>query len=249
MENLDELLNQFQGKHLLAIFAHPDDESFVSAGLLQVAKYYHLKTTLLCLTRGGKGRNSLEKGKLVEIRSKELDNARVILSIDKVILRDYPDASLVETKKDWVGEVKNIIDSEKPDIIVTFDFSGLTGHPDHIVSALEVFNIVKEMKTKPILFWRVPSEKEKRYFRAKEAYSYTVHPNYTLRFGISEALKKIQAVFAHRSQMQSLIFKLRFIWLFLSSHQETYFLVDTKRHYPYRFVSFKIDDNFTFYPG
>jgi LmbE family N-acetylglucosaminyl deacetylase len=249
MGNFEELLGQYEGKKLLAIFAHPDDESFVAAGLLQIAKLRGLKTTLLCLTRGGKGKNALGTGEIVEIRAKELGSAAKILSVDKVILRDYPDAGLLETKPDWTKDVKKVVVKENPDIIVTFDFSGLTGHPDHIVSAVEVFEIVKELKTKPLLFWRAPSEKERSYFKAKEAFSYAMNPNYILKLGISETLKKIGAVFAHRSQMQSFKFKLKFLWLFLSSRQETYFLVDMRRSYPYRFVSFKIDDNFTFYPG
>ena len=83
MESLQIFLRRNKVKNLLAIFVHPDDESFVSGGLFQEAQKQGIKTSLVCMTKGGRGLNALGGGNLNEIRSGELDKAVKILGIDE----------------------------------------------------------------------------------------------------------------------------------------------------------------------
>ncbi|MCH7641439.1 PIG-L family deacetylase [Patescibacteria group bacterium] len=241
MKDLKALLKDSKGQTLLAIFPHADDECFVAGGLFQIAKEVELKTKLLCLTRGERGINGLGRGKLKKIRTKELDKAVMILGIDKLILEEYPDAKLRETKAKWTPIVTEVIKKESPDIVLTFDHSGVTGHPDHIVSCHEVLKILRKIKKKPVLLWRVPDTQEKSFFAENRALKFASKPNYHLSYGLKESLIKIRAIFAHNSQMQGVLYRLQILEWFLFDHKELYFRVDYKKKYNYRFVPYKID--------
>lgn len=225
----------------MAVFAHPDDESFVSGGLFQEAQKLGIATTLICMTKGGRGLNSYKAGNLKTIRSKELDSAVKILGIDKTLLWDYPDADLRSSKDKWLKKLEGKIEELKPDLILTFDPSGITGHPDHIVSCIETLNLVKKMDKRPYLIWRVPDDQEKYYFKANEALPFASSPNLVLNYGLKESLKKISAIYVHVSQMKDFRFKLQILEWFLFDHKEFYFQVDPAANYKYKFVPFKIE--------
>ncbi|KKQ37647.1 MAG: hypothetical protein US53_C0013G0006 [Candidatus Woesebacteria bacterium GW2011_GWA1_37_7] len=69
MQDLSTYINVIGAKKLMAIFPHPDDGSFVSAGLFLNAEKLGISTYLLCLTKGGRGINSYKKGDLTKIRA------------------------------------------------------------------------------------------------------------------------------------------------------------------------------------
>src|SRR3990172_12800689 len=107
MQNITNLLKKYPRASILFIFAHPDDESFVSASLILLAKKLGLKTHLICLTKGGRGLNAYKhmhfakyqnkNGNLKKIREEELKKAVKILKLNNLILCDYPDAELKES--------------------------------------------------------------------------------------------------------------------------------------------------------
>jgi len=124
-------------KSILLIFAHPDDESF-SAGAT-VAKYVKLGYTvnLICATFGEKGESGpytdITPEQLGEIRKKELENAATALGITTVDFLGYTDGGLKEVTP---GEIEDILYTKilehTPDIVITFNPSGISNHPDHI---------------------------------------------------------------------------------------------------------------------
>ncbi len=240
MDSLNTILDSNKGGKLLAIFPHPDDESFVAGGLFQAVKKYKLNTSLICLTKGEKGLNSFDKGNLKYIRASEFKNALSILGIDNYNLKNYADSKLKEQKTNWVPYVQKILTKEEPDIVVTFDHSGITGHPDHIVTCHEILQIVSKLKNKPILLWRVPDEKEINYFKRNKAMKFSSKANYNLNYGLGESINKIKAIYAHKSQMKNFSYKLQILEWFLFDHQEQYFKVDLKKKYNYRFVPYKV---------
>lgn len=236
MDNLKNLLENNKGKSLLAIFPHPDDESFVAGGLFQVAKEIGLKTTLVCLTKGERGISSFKIGELRKIKEKEINSAVTILGIDELHLFAYPDAGLRDTKSGWTGDVKKIIEKVNPAIIITFDHSGITGHPDHIATCVDILEIVKALKEKPILLWRVPDNQELKYFRKNEALKFASAANLKLDYGIGKSIKKLKAIYSYKSQMHSFIYRLHLLDWFLFDHWELYYQVDLDKNYNYRFV-------------
>lgn len=242
MQSLHSFFNDNKVKSLLAIFAHPDDESFVSGGLFQEAQKLGIMTSLICMTKGGRGLNAYKSGNLKEIRSKELDKAVKILDIDKTYLWDYPDADLRSTKDNWVSDLEKQIIKTNPDLILTFDPSGITGHPDHLVTCIETLNLIKKMKKKPFLIWRVPDDQEKnKYFHKNDLIKYAKEANMELNYGLKESLKKIKAIYSHKSQMKNIKYKLQILEWFLFDHRELYYRVDLSQNYKYKFVHFTIE--------
>ena len=122
---------------MLCVFAHPDDESFTSAAT--IAKYVKAgwNVDLICATRGEKGETGFLGEKtpqeLAVVRQKELENACAVLGIQKMEFLDYVDGEL---KTDPPGKLENVIYEKMiesiPDIVITFDTSGISNHPDHI---------------------------------------------------------------------------------------------------------------------
>ncbi len=122
---------------MLLVFAHPDDESFSSAAT--IAKYAKLGWTidLVCATRGEKGETGSYGEKTPEalgfIRQIELENAASYLGISTISFLKYVDGTL---ESDPPGKLEEILYQKMielvPDIVITFDTSGVSNHPDHI---------------------------------------------------------------------------------------------------------------------
>jgi len=122
---------------LLAVFAHPDDESIACGGLLAGCAELGARVTLVCATRGERGPNgdASPNGStpLREVRALELAEAARILGIAEVVLLDHADGFLP-----WIdssrleGEIRDVIARVRPDVVITFGADGLYWHPDHI---------------------------------------------------------------------------------------------------------------------
>jgi len=130
-------MNQQTGKKLLAVFAHPDDESIMMGGTLAYYSKRDVDVHLLCATRGEWGSISdeslIENETLGAVREKELRRACEILGITLAGFLDCPDAGVNET--DWQETEEKIvrrIRELRPQIVVTFGPDGLYWHPDHI---------------------------------------------------------------------------------------------------------------------
>lgn len=125
-------------KRLLAILAHPDDESLGFGGTF--AKYARegVETFLITATRGQRGRfgtaaQSPGLDVVGQAREKELYAASSILGIEKVYLLDYMDGDLDQADpRIIVPEIANLIRQIKPQVVLTFGPDGLYGHPDHM---------------------------------------------------------------------------------------------------------------------
>ncbi len=117
---------------ILAVFAHPDDESLACGGLLARCADEGARVSLLCLTHGehGPGQGG---GSLGEIRARELADAARVLGIGSVELLDHEDGLIpwidaARVEADILGAIHRF----RPDVVVTFDEDGLYWHPDHI---------------------------------------------------------------------------------------------------------------------
>ena len=135
---------------LMAVFAHPDDESFGIGGTL--ARYGAdpgVRVVLVCATRGEAGEISnpelASSERLGEVREQELHCACRTLGVEDLFFLDYRDSGMAGTAEnedpralaqadfdEAVGKIVAHIRREQPDVVVTFDESGGNGHPDHI---------------------------------------------------------------------------------------------------------------------
>ncbi len=125
------------GRRLLAVFAHPDDESLACGATLAWCAAEGARVSLLCATRGEAGRRApgcLEDVCLGAVRRAELHEAAARLGLDDVILLDHPDGSLTGVDPAlFRHEIVLAIRHLKPDLVITFGADGLYWHPDHIV--------------------------------------------------------------------------------------------------------------------
>ena len=133
-------VRDLEGRSLLAVFAHPDDESLASGGLLAWCASRGARVALLCASRGeagsafaAAGRDTLPPDELARVRSRELHEAAAALGLADVVLLHHPDGMLP-----WLddgvlaSDVHETIAATRPEIVVTFGEDGLYWHPDHI---------------------------------------------------------------------------------------------------------------------
>lgn len=123
---------------LLAVLAHPDDESLGFGGTLARYAREGIETYLVTATRGEAGRfGSLGKsGDPVEVgrvREAELRAAAHVLGIHEVTILGYPDGAVDQVPEGIaIGAIVSHIRRIQPHVIITFGPDGGYGHPDHI---------------------------------------------------------------------------------------------------------------------
>jgi len=120
---------ELRGRSLLAVFAHPDDESLACGGLLAWCAHGGAEVSLLCVTDGRHDRGQ----RLGELRAQELGAACRALGVTSLVLLDYEDGMLP-----WIdggrleADIGRAIQQFRPEVVITFDEDGLYWHPDHI---------------------------------------------------------------------------------------------------------------------
>jgi LmbE family N-acetylglucosaminyl deacetylase len=123
---------------LLAILAHPDDESLGIGSTLAKYAAEGVETYLICATRGERGWNGNERDYpgptgLGKIREQELLNAAKALGIRRVFFLDYLDGDLDKADAvEAIEKITTIIREVRPQVVITFGPDGAYGHPDHI---------------------------------------------------------------------------------------------------------------------
>ncbi len=138
---------------ILAVHAHPDDESSKGAGT--IARYHRegIETVLVCCTGGEEGdilnpamdRDEV-RSNLPAVRRAELQSAAAIIGYDEVVWLGYRDSGMPDSEAnsrpdcfaradldEAVGRLVAVIRRVRPQVIVTYadDQSGYP-HPDHL---------------------------------------------------------------------------------------------------------------------
>jgi LmbE family N-acetylglucosaminyl deacetylase len=136
-------------KTIVAVLAHPDDESFGLGGTLALYARRGHRVALICATRGEAGTVDPEHMRgfatVAELREAELRCAALQLGLDAVHILGYRDsgmsgsadnmhpAALAAHPIEEVAEaIVKYIRELKPDVVLTFDPMGGYRHPDHI---------------------------------------------------------------------------------------------------------------------
>ena len=136
---------------LLALHAHPDDESISSGGLLASLASAGMPVTVVTATRGEAGEihNRVDADEVREqlgvIRTAELVAALEVLGAGDPLFLGYRDSGMMGTSDNdhpnafWgadffeaVGRLVTVIRERLPDVITAYDPFGGYGHPDHI---------------------------------------------------------------------------------------------------------------------
>lgn len=134
---------------LLAVLAHPDDETFGIGGTLALYAARGVATHLICATRGEAGEVTSELlegyNSIAERRVSELRCAAGILGLSGVYFLDFRDSgmpgspdnhhprALANAPLDQVAvQIATFIRLLRPQVVITFDPIGGYKHPDHI---------------------------------------------------------------------------------------------------------------------
>ena len=127
---------------LMAVLAHPDDESLGVGGTLAKYASEGVDVFLLTATRGDAGRYCGHRpghpqhpgaSALVKIREAELRAAASTLGIHEVSLLDYHDQQLDRANpREAIASIVQHLRRIQPDVVITFGPDGAYGHPDHI---------------------------------------------------------------------------------------------------------------------
>ena len=126
---------------LMAILAHPDDESLGFGGALAKYASEGIEVSLVTATRGERGRYLGERDgpthpgpeKLAVLREAELRAAAAALGIRDLAILGYLDGRVDQVDpKEAVSRIAEHIRRVRPQVVVTFAQDGAYGHPDHI---------------------------------------------------------------------------------------------------------------------
>lgn len=190
---------------VIALFAHPDDEAFGPGGTIaKLSKEY--TSYLVCVTNGdsknGSRKHEIALGKL---RKKELLASAKLLGIKKVFFLGYRDGSLNNNIYHEIADkLKALLEQLQPELLLTFEPRGVSGHTDHIV----VSNITS------FLFHKLPFVKSAWYYCLHEDQRNTQGHDYFIfmpqgyadveiqkKVDVSDVWDiKLQAMFCHVSQ-------------------------------------------------
>src|SRR5688500_16193141 len=120
---------------LLGIWAHPDDEAYLSGGLMALARDVGSRVTCVTATRGELGTpdpQSWPSARLAVERTDELRRSLEILGVGEHHWLGYQDGRCADVDAAVaVGELCALIADVRPQTVLTFGPDGQTGHPDH----------------------------------------------------------------------------------------------------------------------
>ena len=157
-------------KVLLAVLAHPDDETFGTGGTLAYYAAHGVEVHLVCATRGEAGDvddDCLEGYKdISQLREHELQCASRYLGLTGVHFMDYrdsgmagspdnhhPQALVAADLEEVTAKVVKFIREIKPQVVITFDPIGGYMHPDHIAiqrAAVKAFHAAGDADLYPV---------------------------------------------------------------------------------------------------
>lgn len=216
-------------KRVIAIFAHPDDEALGPSGTLATLAEDH-EVYLICVTSGeAAGKTNEEKLSIGQIRRGEVIKSARILGIKEVFFLGYEDGTLCNSIYHQLAEdIKKKVEELRPEVLLTFEMHGVSGHIDHItVSFVTSFVFKKYSFVKKLMYYvtsREESDKMGDYF--------VFFPDGYTRDEVNEVVntskvwdKKVAAMYCHQSQMHDVE---RVIKNKKNRPKEEYFLIRNK---------------------
>ena len=122
---------------LMAVIAHPDDESMGTGGLILRHTRNEVMVHVICATRGEQGWGGRPPGArredLAQIRTAEMEAAAAALALGGVELWDYPDGGVDRADHAEITQrIWEAMSTVRPAAVFGWGPEGGYGHPDHI---------------------------------------------------------------------------------------------------------------------
>ncbi|RCX20701.1 bacillithiol biosynthesis deacetylase BshB2 [Fontibacillus phaseoli] len=195
-------MNQSKARKLLAVFAHPDDETFICGGTLAKYAAEGVEITLVSATRGEMGRRMgnppyLNRETIAAAREKELQAACDSLGIGRLMFLDIRDKTVeFIDEESLTARIENLIQDIAPDVVLTFH-EKLGGHPDHCSIGKATTAAYHRARCKGALYFISFGDRMEH----PEPYGYA--PEDILKIDVSDHLEsKLAAFRAHRCQSE-----------------------------------------------
>ena len=145
---------------LLAIFAHPDDETFGAGGAMALAAAAGVPTWIVCATDGDQGGEEGSRELDPELRRGELRCAMSALGVAEPIFLGYGDSGMegwakpagclaLADEEEVVVRLVGVIRGLRPATVVTFDPGGIYGHPDHVTISARATEAFRRAAAEP----------------------------------------------------------------------------------------------------
>ena len=233
---------------LMLVHAHPDDESIGTGGILAKYAAEGIHTVLVTCTRGELGDIQDPENfvppkpdmSMKEIRKIELDDALKILNVGEFYCLEYRDSGMKGTPgnedprsfaqadlEDASNRLVYIIRETRPQVIVTYDETGIYWHPDHVKAhqitqkaffdagdaTVRTGNGQSAWQPSKLYHIAIPMPRIRRYEKMAAEEGETVErppssivgtpdEKITTRIDITDYLEdKFQAIFSHKSQI------------------------------------------------
>ena len=141
---------------VLAVVAHPDDESFGLGAVIDAFRRQGTVVTVLCFTQGEASTVHGVPGPLSLVRAAELRRAGKALGVGEAFLRKHPDGELAAAPAaDLADDVVAVVGRVAAQGLLAFDESGVTGHPDHAAATRAGLGAAERLDL-PVLTWTLP---------------------------------------------------------------------------------------------
>lgn len=120
---------------ILGVWAHPDDETYLSGGLMAAAIRAGNRVACVTATKGEGGSMDEQRWPsetLAEVRDEELIEALGVLGVSEHRWLGFADGGCDQLPlEDGAAVVAALLEEFRPDSVLTFGPEGMTGHPDH----------------------------------------------------------------------------------------------------------------------
>ena len=186
---------------VLAVVAHPDDESFGLGAIIDRMTSGGAAVHVLCYTRGEASTLNQTGADLTRQRARELRQAGAALGVSTVALLDYPDGRLAAVPPgELAAHITGLAARYHPSGLLVFDDTGITGHPDHEAATRAAVRAAGPLSL-PVLAWALPGGLADR-LRAETGQPFGGQPPGRLDFAIRVSrTRQRQAALLHASQV------------------------------------------------
>jgi LmbE family N-acetylglucosaminyl deacetylase len=120
---------------VLSIWAHPDDEAYLAAGIMASAVRAGNRVACVTATKGEAGSPDPERwsaADMAAIRERELAACLAVLGVTEHRWLGYEDGTCADVELDEAADaIAAILEEVQPDTVLTFGPDGFSDHPDH----------------------------------------------------------------------------------------------------------------------
>lgn len=169
---------------LLAVHAHPDDETITTGGTLARYSAEGVRTVVVTCTQGELGwvfEPSLVGQDVGTLRDHELETACSTLGVSRLVRLGYYDSGMAGAAEnarpgafagadldEAAARLVKVLDEERPRVMLAYDETGGYGHPDHVKAhqvAVAAFETAGTARPEKLYFVRFPLRWSREFVR------------------------------------------------------------------------------------